>query len=146
MSGSRWVITLSWLSGTWRSFFYSSYVYSRHQFLISSASLRAIPFLSFIVPIFAWNVPLISLIFLKRSLIFPILFFSSISLHQSLRKAFYSFLAILWNSAFKWIFHSFSPLPSLPFFSQLFIRPPQTTILPFCISFFGGWSWSLPPI
>ena len=29
-------------------------------------------------------------------------------------------------------------------FSQLFVRPPQTTILPFCISFSWGWSWSLP--
>ena len=35
---------------------------------------------------------------------------------------------------------------SLFFFSQLFIRPPQTTILPFCISFSWGWSWSLPPV
>ena len=26
------------------------------------------------------------------------------------------------------------------FSSQLFVRPPQTTILPFCISFSGGWS------
>ena len=34
---------------------------------------------------FAWNVPLASLIFLKRSLVFPILLFSSISLHWSLR-------------------------------------------------------------
>ena len=34
--------------------------------LISSASVRSIPFLSFIKPIFAWNVPLVSLIFLKR--------------------------------------------------------------------------------
>ena len=34
----------------------------------------------------------------------------------------------------------------LLFFSQLFVRPPQTTILPFCISFFWGWSWSLPPV
>ena len=28
MSGSRWVITSSWLSGSWRSFLYSSSVYS----------------------------------------------------------------------------------------------------------------------
>ena len=28
MSGSRWVITASWLSGSWRSFLYSSSVYS----------------------------------------------------------------------------------------------------------------------
>ena len=80
---------------------YSSSVYSCHLFLIYSASVRSIPFLSFIEPIFAWNVPLLSLIFLKRSLVFPILLFSSISLHWSLRKAFLSLLAILWNSAFK---------------------------------------------
>ena len=95
MSGSRWVITLSWSSGSWISVLYSSSVYSCHLFLISSASVSSIPFLSFIEPIFAWNVPLLSLIFLKRSLVFPILLFSSVSLHWSLRKAFLSLLAIL---------------------------------------------------
>ena len=85
MSGSRWVITTSWSSGSWRSFLYSSSVYSYHLFLISSPSVRSIRFLSFIMPIFAWNVPLVSLIFLKRSLVFPILLFFSISLHWSLR-------------------------------------------------------------
>ena len=55
MSGSRWVITPSWLSGSLWSFLYSSSVYSCHLFLISSPSVRFIPFLSFIVPIFAWN-------------------------------------------------------------------------------------------
>ena len=78
MSGSRWVITSSWLSKSWRSFLYSSSVYCYHLFLISSASVRSIPFLSFIEPIFAWNVLLVSLIFLKRSLVVPILLFSSI--------------------------------------------------------------------
>ena len=39
MSGSRWVITPSWLSRLWRSFLYSSSVYSCHLFLISSASV-----------------------------------------------------------------------------------------------------------
>ena len=58
MSGSRWVITPSWSSGSWRSFLYSSF-YSCHL-LISSASVRTIAFLSFIEPIFAWNVPLVS--------------------------------------------------------------------------------------
>ena len=79
MSGSRWVITPLWLSGSWRSFLYNSSVYSCHLFLISSASVRSIPFLSFIEPIFALNVPLVSLIFLNRCLVFPILLFSSIS-------------------------------------------------------------------
>ena len=71
MFGSRWVITPSWLSGSWSSFLYSSSVYSCHLFLLSSASVRSIPFLSFIEHIFAWNIPLVSLIFLKRSLVFP---------------------------------------------------------------------------
>ena len=110
MSGSSWVITPLWLFRSLRSFLCSSSVYSYHLFLMSSASVRSIPLLSFIVPIFAWNVPLVSLIFLKRSLGFPNLLFSSISLHWSLRKAFLSLLAILWNSAFRWVYLSFSPL------------------------------------
>ena len=50
-------------------------------------------------------------IFLTGSLVFPILLFSSISLHWSLRMSFLSLLAILWNSAFTWVYLSFSPLP-----------------------------------
>ena len=81
------------------------------SFLVYSASVRSMPILSFIVPIFVWNVPLASLIFLKRSLVFPILLFSSISFHWLLRKAFSSLLAVLWNSAFKWVYLFFSPMP-----------------------------------
>ena len=89
----------------------SMYEYIPFLFLSTYHFIRSIPFLSFIVPIFAWNIPLLSLIFLKRSLVLPILLFSSTSLHWSLRKAFLSLLAILWNSAFKWVYLSFSPLP-----------------------------------
>ena len=53
MSGSRRVITPSWLSGSLRSFLYSSSVFSCHLLLFSSASIRSIPFLSFLVSIFA---------------------------------------------------------------------------------------------
>ena len=77
--------------------------------IISSASVRSILFLSFIVPIFAWNVPFVSPVFLKRYLVFRILLFSSVSLHWSLQKAL-SLLAILWNSAFSWVHLSLSPL------------------------------------
>ena len=48
---------------------------------------------------------------IKRSLVFLILLFSSISLHWLLRKSFLSLLALLWNSALKWVYLSFSPLP-----------------------------------
>ena len=34
----------------------------------------------------------------------------------------------------------------LLFFSQLCVRPSQTTILPFYISLSWGWSWSLPSV
>ena len=51
-------------------------VYSCHLFLISSASVRSILFLSFIVPIFAWNVPFGISSFLKEfsSLTYSIVF------------------------------------------------------------------------
>ena len=94
ISDSRWVITPCDYLGHWDLFLYSA-VYSCHPFLISSASVRSIPFLSFIVPVFAWNIAFVSLIFLKRPLIFLVLLFSSISLHYSL-KALLSFLAN-WN-------------------------------------------------
>ena len=81
MSGSRWVTTPSWSSRSWRSFLYSSSVYFCQLFLISSASVRSATFYPCVVPIFAWNIPLVSLIFLKLSLLFLILLFSFISLH-----------------------------------------------------------------
>ena len=51
-AGSRWVITLLWLSGSWRSFLFSSSVYSWDLFLISYASVRSILFLQTSV----WNI------------------------------------------------------------------------------------------
>ena len=81
--------------------------------------------------------------FLKRSLVFPTLLFASISLHWSPRKAFLCFLATLWNSAFRWMFLSFSPLSLARLLFQPFARPPQTTFCLFCISFSWGWSRSL---
>ena len=120
-------------------------MYSCHL-LISSTSIRSIPFLLFIVRIFALNSPLLSLIFLKRSLIFPILLFSSSFLHWSLRKAFLSLLAILWNSAFKWVYLSFSPSPFMSFLFSAICKASSDDHFAFFISFYWGWSWSLPPV
>ena len=47
--------------------------------------------------------------FLEEILAFPILLFSTISLHWPLKKAFLSLLAILWNSSFRCLYLSFSP-------------------------------------
>ena len=106
MSVSRWVTTPLWLSGSLRPFFYSS-VYSCHLFLISS--VMSLPFLSFIMPILAWNVTLIAPVFLKRSLVFLLLLFSFISFHWSLNKVFLSLLDIFWNSSFSWVYLSLLP-------------------------------------
>ena len=59
--------------------------------------------------------------FVKRSLVFPILLLSSSYLYWSLRKAFLSLLAILCNSAFRWVYLSFSLLPlAFVVFSAIF--------------------------
>ena len=140
MSGSRWVTTPLWLSGSLRLFLYSSAVCSCHLFLISSASVRSLLFFFFlIVPILAWNVPLISPLFLKRSLAFPILLFSSTSLHCALKKAFLSLLAILWNFAFNWVYLSLSLLPFTSFPCSAICKASSDNHFDFLHFFFFGW-------
>ena len=146
MSGSRWVITPLWLSGSWRSFLYSSSVYSCHLFLISSASVRSIQFLSFILPIFAWNVPLKSVIYLKRSLVFPFYCFPLFLCIDHWGRLSYLSLLFFGTLHSNVFIFPFLLCLSLLFFSQLFVSPPQTTILPFFISFSWGWSWSPPSV
>ena len=68
------------------------------------------PFLSFIEPIFAWNVSLLSLIFLKTSLSFPFYCFPLALCTDHWRRLSYLSLLILGNSAFKWVYLPFSPL------------------------------------
>ena len=143
MSGSRWVITPLWLSGSWRSFLYSSSVYSYHLFLVSSASVRSLPFLSFIEPICAWNVPLVSLIFsgLSQSIVF--LYFFALIPEEGFLISALLFPGTLYSNG---CIVPFLLCLSLLLFSQLFVRPTLTTILPFCVSFSWAWSWSLPPV
>ena len=50
MFGSRWMIILCSLSGLWRSFLYSSSVYSCHLLLISSASVSPFHFCRLLCP------------------------------------------------------------------------------------------------
>ena len=53
---------------------------------------------------------------------FPIVLLSSISLHCSFKKAFLSLLAILWNSAFSWVYLSLSPLPLASLLSSVICK------------------------
>src|SRR5574337_669978 len=56
-----------------------------------------------------------------------------ISSCYSLELCIQMFISFLFSFAFR-------------FFSQLFVRPPQTAILLFCISFLWEWSCSLSPV
>ena len=124
-------------------FFCSFSVYSWNIFLIYSASVRSIPFLSFIGSslheMFPWY-----LLFSWRVLwSFPFYCFPLFLCINCWGRL--SSLSLLLFGTLHWDVYIFPFLLcfSLLFFSQLFVRPPQTTILPFCISFAWGWSWSL---
>ena len=145
MSGSRWLITPWWLYGSLSPFLYSS-VYSCHLFLISSASSRSLLFLSFIMPIFAWNFPLISPVFLKKSLVFHILLLYSISLDCFLKKVFFSLFTILWNSTFIWVYLSLSPLPFTSLLFSTIFKASSDNHFSFLHFFSFGWFWSLSAV
>ena len=89
-------------------FLSSSFVYSCHLFLISSASVRSRPSVLYWAHL-CMKSSLVCLIFLKRSLVFPIVLFSSISQHCLLKKAFLSLLAFVGSSAFSRVYLSLSP-------------------------------------
>ena len=143
---------------SWRSFWYSS-VYSCH-FLISSSSVRSIIISAL------YCVHLCMKCFLGISNLleeisrvshsidflwsywFASYWFALITEEGFLVSPCYSLelwiqmgIFFLFSFAF-----SFSLSLSFFFFGQLFVRLPQTTILPFCISCSWGWSWSMPPI
>jgi len=101
-------------------FLYSSSVYSCCLFLIFSASVMSLPFLSFIVPTLAWNVPFISLIFLNRSLVFPFCCFPLFLCFVYLRKS--SYLSLLFSGTLQFVF------PFLPGLSLLIYPSPNSTI------------------
>ena len=90
MSGSMWVITPSWLSGSCSPFCIGLLCIlatsSRYLLLLLG------PYHFYYCALLCMKCFLNISIFLKRSLFLPILLFFSISLHWSLRKAFLSLL------------------------------------------------------
>ena len=112
-------------------------MYSFHLFLISSLSIKPLPFLSFIVPMCGQNAPLMVPIFLEGSLVFPLfLFFPSIIKHYSLKKAFLSLLVILWNSTFNCMYLSLSPLLFASLHSPALCKASSDSHFAFLLFFF----------
>ena len=113
-------------------------MYSCHLFLESFTSVRSIPFLSFIDPIFAWNVPLVSPIFLKRFLVFPFCcfpLFLCIDHWGSLSHLPLLFFGTLHSNGYIFLF-LFSLL--LLFFSQLFSNSSSDNNFAFLHFFYLG--------
>ena len=120
-------------------------MYSCHLFLISTASVGSILFLSFIVPIFAWIVPLVSLIFLQWSLVFPFLFFHLFLCIDHWGKLSYLFCCSLELCIQMGISFSFSFAFHALLFSAIG-KASSDNHFAFLHFFFWGWSWSLPPV
>ena len=77
---------------------------------------------------------------LSHSVVFLYSFF-----HCSLKKAFLYILAVFWNSAFRWVYLSFSPLPVTSLLFSAICKASSDNRFAFCISFSWGWFWYLPP-
>ena len=84
-------------------------MYSCHLFLISFASVRSLQFLSFIMPIFVQNVPLVSPILLRISLVFPILSFPLFLCIVHLRRP--SYISLLFSGILHSVGYIFPFLP-----------------------------------
>jgi len=129
-------------------FLYSSSVYSCHLILIASASVRSIVLFFFIEPIFAWNVPLVSLIFFKRSLVIPpfYCFLPFLCIDHWGRLSYLSllFFGTLHSDGYIYIF--FPPLPFISLLLSAICKASSDTVLPFYISFSWGWFWSWLPV
>ena len=131
MSGSGWVITLSWLCRSLKSVLHSSSVHSCHLFLISYS--MSILFLAFI----ACNVLLLSPVSWRHLYSFPLHCFPIFLCIGKLGRP-YS-LSSLFSGTLHSVGYIFPFLPSLSLF--LYPQPPQTTILLSRISYSLGWFW-----
>ena len=132
MYGSRHVITPSWLSRSLRPFLYSSSVYSCHLFLISSASVKFLLFLSFFVAHFC----------MKCSRGISNFFEEISSLSHSI--VFLYFFALFVKEGFL-ISHCYSLELSIQFGISLSFSASSNNHFAF-VYFSLGWFWLLPPV
>jgi len=133
---AHWLHTAGYLAlGEWSH--HCGYLGHEHRFCVVFRCILATCSVLYCA-IFAWNVPLVSLIFLSRSLVFSILLFSSISLHQSLSKDLYGSKS--YSSLYCWQFSSWNPHLSWFLWFHFFMCLSfsfNVTVLIFLIFFFS---------
>ena len=100
--------------------------------------------MSFIVKFLAWNTSLVSPIFLKRSRVFPISLFSSISLHCSFKKAFY--FSLLFSETLHSVGYIFPFLSCFSLLCSAICKASSDNHFAFLLFFSLGWFWSLTPV
>ena len=66
------------------------------------------------------------------------------SLHCSFKKAFLSLLDILCNSAFRWVYLNFSPLPFTSLLFSVISKASSGNHFAFVHFFFNPWVWKIP--
>ena len=129
---------------SWKSSLYSLSVYSCYLFLISSASgpcyFRPLLWPTLHKCSLGISNFLEEIYSLSHSVVFLYLF-ALITEKGFLISPYYSLEQCIQMDMFPFLL-----CVLLLFFLELFVRPPQTTILHFCISFSWGWSWSLLPV
>ena len=117
MSGSRWVITPLWLSGLVRLSLYSSCVFLPPLLnILFFCYVHTISILYRAHLCMKCSLGISNVLEVISSLSHSVVFLYFFAL--IMRKAFLSLIAILSNSAFRWVYLSFSPLT---FSSLLFI-------------------------
>ena len=124
-----YTITVVWVINI---FFYSSSVYSCHLFLISSALVRSIlfPLLCPSLHSLGFSNFLKEISSLSHSIVF--LYFFALITEEG-----FLLLAILWNSAFIWLYLSFSPLPLASLLFKTFCKASSDNHFAFLL---GEWS------
>ena len=142
--GSKWVTTPSWLSRSLRPFLYTSYVRFCYLLFISSASVRSFQFVLYCAHLCMKCSLGISNFLGEISRLSLSVFF--LYLHWSSRKPFLPLLAIVGNSAFRWIDLSFSPLPFTSLLFSAICKASSEIIVSSCISFSWGWFSSAPAV
>ena len=76
----------------------------------------------------------------SHSIVF--LYFFALITEEGFLIAFLSLLAILWSSAFKWVYLSFSPLPFASLLFSAICKTSSGNDFTFCISFRAAISFS----
>ena len=144
MSGSRWVIIPSWLSGSWSLFhivLQCILATSSYYFLLLLDPYHFCPLLCpSLQEMFPWYHFLEEISSLSDSVAF-LYFFTLITEEGFLISPCYSLelcIQMLISFLFAFAFRFFS--------FHIHVKLPQTAILLFCISFPWGWSWSLSPV